>query len=164
MDYWLVVKVNNVTYQNATVTVNSDTLVFDGSNAYVAGAGTGPYVAGIDYTTTIETEFGTYTAVVTGPGGNVTVTNDTIDYTYDGNADFFYVFKIGGSTTYTSTSDTPDIDPGHLISGTAFTGTGTYNVNIYPMSTFTSKFTGPTVPSTGNLMIETLSTVQVIKP
>lgn len=164
MDYWLVLKVNNVTYQSATITVNSDTLVFDGSTAYLAGSGTGPYVAGIDYTTTIETEFGTYTATVTGPGGNVTVLNDTIDYTYDGNSDFFYVFKVGDSITHTSTNDTPDIDPGYVIPGTAFTGSGTYDINVYPMSTFTSKFTGPTVPSTGNLMIEGLTTVQITKP
>lgn len=166
ISYWFTLRVGGVSYQYATITVNSDTLVYNaGSSVYTQNGATGPYVAGINYNVTIQTQYGTYTGSVMGPGGNEAVTNDVVTYDYDGDGDFVLVRDSGNNIVYNTTDYYADIDTGFTIPGSAYSsGSGDYNVSIYPDSGINNSFTGPTVPGHGYLLIETLKTVSVTKP
>ncbi|HRU39372.1 MAG TPA: hypothetical protein P5511_05800, partial [Candidatus Goldiibacteriota bacterium] len=164
LDYWIVVQVNSAYYKYATVTVNSDTLVFDGSNAYVASGATSPYQAGIDYTVTVNTEYGVFTAQTQGPGGSAGLTGDTVNYTYDGNSDFLLVRDNSSAITYSSLNDYSDIDPGFEIPSSAFPAAGNYSVGLYPYNSHSNAFTGPVTPSYSELAVEGFYTLFLTKP
>jgi len=161
--YWITVNVNSASYQYATVTVNSDTLVYNGTSAYVESGATTPYTAGIVYSILIKTEYGNFTCERTGPGGNIAVTGSTATYQYDGNSDFVLVTN-GTSTTYNSALTIPDIDSGFVIpESSAFPAPGNYYVSVYPYYVEANAFTGPVTPNSGDIMIEDLKMISVTK-
>jgi hypothetical protein len=166
ISYWVTFNVNGTYYQYATVTVsdgtNTDTLVSNGSSAYVTPASPMAYTPGANYSVVIQSEFGVYSGTITGPGGNVTVnTYNVVSYTYNGNSDFLIVYDSGYNPLYYSASDYPDISPGFIIPGSIFVIPGTYYVYVYPTTTLTSGFTGPNIPSQNTLTIETITQVTV---
>jgi len=161
-DYWITVNINNALYQYATITVNEDTLIYNGSDAYEKSGATAGYTAGIVYSVLIETEYGDFLCERTGPGGNIALAGNTVTYQYEGNSDFLFV-KQGASVIYNSMDFMADIDSGFEIPGSAFPDPGDYSVSVYPYHVEANAFTGPVVPNSGDIMIEALTTIAVTK-
>jgi hypothetical protein len=163
MDYYVLFTVNSSCYEYATVTVNTDTLAYAYASAYIGSGVTTTYTAGVDYTVTIQCEYGIYTTAILGPGGNIDVTGDVVTYDYEGNSDYVVVFDGTGTPTYNSQNYYPDIDTGFTIPGTAYPSLGVYTVDVVMKSDFTSAFTGPITPSFGHIYIYTTKSFTVIK-
>ncbi len=170
VSYWFTLNVAGVSYQYATITVNSETLEYrPASSVYASQAGSNtPVVQGSVFNVSIQTHFGTYTASITAPGENVSITNYVVSYDHDGTDDFVLVRNGASVLTYSSFAapdSLTDIDPGFTIpEALAFPISGSYNVSVYPYNMNENAFTGPTVPTTNHLEVECLTEITVVKP
>jgi hypothetical protein len=168
INYWITLSVNGSTYQYATITVSysayQDVLVYNGSTAYTQSGSTAAYIAGEQYLVLIQTEYGIYSGMIQGPGGNVSVGADnSVSYAFDGTDDFVQVHDSGNTLMYNSQSYYSDIAPGFVIPGTAFPSPGSYDVWLYPKSILYNRFTGGTIPSLGTMMVEGYADIPVTR-